>query len=302
MNNCLTLIILLAAALPSAAAGDKTAPGDRLASGSHFSDPAFQDMVETGDGYLNSKNTHLLRSDFNKADARPEQFRDAPAAVPAAALRAAPPPAAAKPAARPAVDRPDLPDLPQGHYKVTFAGESGPVGSYVRPLDAGSKRFAREYALLGVAVKGPSYDQLLPKLEAAGLRFAGEKNTYTAKSRRTVILGWAPYSAFAAIAKVPGVLGVAVEKKTTGVPMKARVRFTLKVPFQNKPNAFVPAFIRRLEEEEGFASEKWFRLPQKGGDSRFSVFEVDGVLPVSAIGELSRSPFVASVEFNDPSL
>ena len=302
MKKNLTIAFLLAAAcaLP-AAAEDRPGSGARPAGGGEFLDPAFQDLVETGDGYLNSKNTAQLR-DFGQA--APGDLRDAPVSARFSAPK--PPPAALK-AAAPAArriapeDRPGLPSLPAGHYKVTFAGESGPVGSYVGPLGSGG-HYAREYALLGVEVKGGSYDKLLPRLEAAGLRFAGEKNTYTAKTKKTVILGWAPYSAMLKIAGLPGVAAVGVEKRSSGVPLKARVCFTLKVPFQNKPNAFVPEFIKRLEQSEGFDTEKWFRLPQKTADSRFSVFEVAGVLPVAAIGDLSRSPFVASVELNDSSL
>lgn len=307
MNKNLTIALLLAAAcaLP-AAAEEKLGVDARLVGGGEFSDPAFQDLVETGDGYLNSKNTSKLR-DFGQAgQAAPGDLRDAPVSASLSAIKA-PPPAALKapvPAAAPkaaAEDRAGLPPLPAGHYKVTFAGESGPVGSYVGPLGSGG-RYAREYALLGVEVKGGSYDKLLPKLEAEGLRFAGEKNTYSGKTKKTLILGWAPYSAMARISRIPGVGAVGVEKKSSGAPMKARVRFTLKVPFQNKPNAFVPEFIRNLEKTEGFDTEKWFRLPQKAADSRFSVFEVDGVLPLASVGELSRSPFVASVEFKDSSL
>ena len=93
-----------------------------------------------------------------------------------------------------------------------------------------------------------------------------------------------------------------MEKKSIGMPLKTKVRFTLKVPYQNKPNAFVPEFIKRLTDKGGFDAETWFRLPQKNAESKFSVFNVTGTLPVDMIGELSRSPFVASVEFNDASL
>lgn len=299
MKKYLALTILLAAAALPAAAEEKLGVDARIIGGGYFSDPAFQDFVETGDGYLNSKNTANLRSDFKAA--APSDLRDAPVSPAPVTLKTPPPPAQA--AARPLPeDRPALPALPRGHYKVTFAGDSGPVGSYVGPLDSGAKKFAREYALLGVEIKGDSYDALLPKLEAAGLRFAGEKNTYSDKKKRTVILGWAPYSAIPKLSKVAGVVGVGVEKKSSGVPMKAKVRFTLKVPYQNRPNAFVPEFLKQLSSEEGFEVANWFRLPQKDAESRFSVFDVTGTLPVAAIGDLSRSPFVASVEFNDSSL
>ena len=115
-------------------------------------------------------------------------------------------------------------------------------------------------------------------------------------------LGWAPYANISKIAKISGVAGVAVEKKSIGMPLKTKVRFTLKVPYQNKPNVFVPEFIKRLTDEGGFDAGNWFRLPQKSAESKFSVFSVTGTLPVDMIGELSRSPFVASVEFNDASL
>ncbi|MBI4350752.1 MAG: hypothetical protein HY550_04890 [Elusimicrobia bacterium] len=304
-KTLLTTLFLAACFAAPALAGDVSPSGDPLAGDSALWDPAFQDFIETSGGYLNSRNTMSIRSDFR-------EFRDAvisaPAASPgnpaAAAVKSAvtaPVPKQVPGAALPE-ERAGLPALPAGHYKVTFAGESGPVGSFVWPLDSGSRKYAREYVLLGVSVGQGSYDKLLLRLEAAGLRFAGEKVSHSGKTRKTVILGWAPYAGIARIAKISGVAGVAVQKKNTGIPLKARVRFTLKVPFQNKPNVFVPEFIRRLTEEGGFYAEAWFRLPQKGADSKFSVFNVTGTLPVDMIGELSRSPFVASVEFNDASL
>jgi hypothetical protein len=292
MNKTSLLVLLLAACSMQAYAQTALSDGDPLAGTGPFSDPAFQDFLETSEhGYLNSKNTMALRSDFR-------EFRDALISAPAPSLKT-PPPAA--PRVLPE-DRPGLPTLPEGHYKVTFAGDSGPVGSFVWPLSGGSKRYARQYVLLGVSVKGDSYDKLLPKLEAAGLKFAGEKTSYSSRNKKTVILGWAPMSAMSRLSKINGVDGVVVEKRGSGVPMKARVRFTLKVPYQNKPNAFVPAFIKNLSEEGGFAAESWFRLPQKTTDSKFSIFDVIGVLPVDMIAPLSRSPFVAGVEFNDASL
>ncbi len=295
MKKNLCLSLLLAAAAAPAAAQSGLSSGDPLAGSGPFSDPAFQDCLETSEnGYLNSRNTMLVRSDFR-------EFRDAVASAPTRSLKGQPPAPAASPRVAPE-DRPGLPDLPSGHYKVTFAGDSGPVGSYVWPLDGGGRRYAREYVLLGVSVRPGPYDKLLPGLEAAGLKFAGEKTAWSAKKKKTVILGWAPLSAMAELSRLPGVEGVAVEKRSGGIPMKARVRFTLKVPYQNKPNSFVPSFIRRLSEEGGFTAEKWFRLPQVPADSRFSIFDVTGVIPVDMIGPLSRSPFVASVEFSDSSL
>jgi len=290
-NNLLYALLLLAcAAFPALA---EELPVDASLTSSGFSDPALQDCMETADGYLNSKNTMNVRTDFR-------DFRDSVISAPAPSLKTPP---AAKAAARALPEeRAGLPALPSGHYKVTFAGESGPLGSFVSPMNAGSKKYAREYVLLGVSVGEGSYDKLLLKLEAAGLRFAGEKIAYANKGKKTVILGWAPYANMAKIAKISGVAGVAVEKKSIGMPLKTKVRFTLKVPYQNKPNIFVPEFIKRLTDEGGFDSAAWFRLPQKNAESKFSVFDVTGTLPVDMIGELSRSPFVASVEFNDASL
>lgn len=302
MKKNLALMLLLAACFATPvlsediASSDVTSAGDPLAGTGPFSDPAFQDFLETTDGYLNSKNTMEVRSDFRN-------FRDSVISAPAPTLKNPAPARIQAPAARVLPEeRAGLPALPSGHYKVTFAGDSGPVGSFVWPMDSGSKKYAREYVLLGISVGEGSYDKLLVKLEAAGLRFAGEKISYGKKTKQMIILGWAPYSSIAEISKMRGVAGVAVEKKTMGVPLKTKVRFTLKVPYQNKPNAFVPEFIKRLTEDGGFSAEAWFRLPQKNSESKFSVFDVTGTLPVDMIGELSRSPFVASVEFRDASL
>lgn len=299
-KNLLYVFLLLAcAALPASADGEQLKIDTLLTGHKGFWDPVFQDCIETADGYLNSKNTMNVNSDFKD----PRGFRDSVISAPASSLRLPAPARAPAAAARILPEeRAGLPTLPSGHYKVTFAGENGPVGSYVRPLDSGSRNYAREYVLLGVAVGEGPYDKLLPRLEAAGLRFAGEKISYGKKDKKTVVLGWAPYANMARIAKIAGVTGVAVEKKSTGMPLKAKVRFTLKVPYQNKPNVFVPKFIKGLTEKSGFDSDNWFRLPQTNAESKFSVFNVTGTLPVDMIGELSRSPFVASVEFDDVSL
>lgn len=293
------MLILLLAVCPAAPASAEniSSSGDPLAGASGIWDPVFQDCIETSAGYLNSKNTMNVRS--NPGETR--EFRDSVISAPATILKT-PVPVKTPAAAAPPEDRTGLPALPAGHYKVTFAGENGPVGSFVWPLDSGSKKYAREYVLLGVDVGEGAYDKLLPRLEAAGLRFAGEKISYGKKTKKTVILGWAPYANISRIAKISGVAGVAVEKKSIGMPLKTKVRFTLKVPYQNKPNLFVPEFIKRLTDKGGFDAENWFRLPQKSAESKFSVFNVTGTLPVDMIGELSRSPFVASVEFNDASL
>jgi len=45
-----------------------------------------------------------------------------------------------------------------------------------------------------------------------------------------------------------------------------------------------------------------FRLPQNSGSAKFTAFEITGSLPVDMVGAVSRSPFVAAVEFKDSSL
>ena len=297
-TNLKYAILILACAAAPASAAELPGVDASLRSGG-ISDPALQDFMETADGYLDSKNTMSIRTDFR--DSR--DFRDSVISAPAPSLKNPGPVKSQVPTVRAQPEeRASLPALPAGHYKVTFAGDSGPVGSFVWPLDSGSKKYAREYVLVGVAVGEGSYDKLLTGLEAVGLRFAGEKISYGEKTKKTVILGWAPYANIARISKLSGVKGVTVEKKGVGMPLKAKIRFTLKVPYQNKPNAFVPEFIKRLTEEDGFDAETWFRLPQKNAESKFSIFDVTGTLPVDMISELSRSPFVASVEFNDASL
>ena len=266
---------------------------------SPFSDPAFQDCLETTDGYLNSKNTMKVVTDFGT----PGDFRDSPVSAPAPTLKNPAPVKAVVPAAAPRPVQAEGPALPAGHYKVTFAGEGGSIGSFVWPVGTGPKKYAREYVFISVTPSGKDYSELLSRLESeGGFRFVGEKTFYTRESRRTVILGWAPAVNLIKIGRLKGVQQAAIEKKSFGVPLKAKVRFTLKVPYQNRPNAFVPGFIKTLTENSGFTAENWFRLPQKGSDSKFSVFDVTGSLPVDMIGDLSRSPFVASVEFNDSSL
>ncbi|MEK7721376.1 MAG: hypothetical protein AAB359_03195 [Elusimicrobiota bacterium] len=158
-----TILLLACAAVPASAA-EQLKLNTLLTGGSGFWDPAFQDCMETADGYLNSKNTMNVRSDFRN-------FRDSVISVPAPLLKN---PAPAK-------------------TQTPAAGE---------------------YVLLGVAVGEGSYDRLLTRLEAAGLRFAGEKIAHAKKSKKTVILGWAPYANIAKIAKISGVAGVLVEEKS----------------------------------------------------------------------------------------
>jgi len=265
---------------------------DQPANDNPFSDPTLQDYMETSDGYLNSKNTMNVRTDFaDTAKAPASGMRDALISAPVPTLKN-PAPAAARPAKEPAA-------VPAGQYKVTFAGDSGPLGSFVWPVGAGPK-FAREYVFLTVTPAVQPYDELLTRLEkTTGFRFAGEKTSYFGSVKRTVIMGWVPSGNMPAVSRTRGVAKVSIEKKSSGVPLKAHVRFTLKVPYQNKPGTFVPDFIKKLTDEQGFSAENWFRLPQKGAGARFSMYDVTGTLPVDMIGDLSRSPFVASVVCDD---
>jgi hypothetical protein len=296
-KNLISSLILTAFCAAAVCAQESLQVDPRIIGGGPFSDPAFQDFIETGNGYLVSANTNKIRTDFS-------DFRDSPITQAAPTLKN-PVPQAAKPAApagQPAV-KSGSPALPAGHYKVTFAGESGPVGSFVWPLGEGTRRYAREYVFMSVTPADKDYSKLLPKLEAeAGFRFAGEKTFYSRNSKRTVVLGWAPAANLIKITGMKGVRSAAIEKKGAGIPLRTKVRFTLKVPYQNRPNEFVPDFLKRLSDEGGFTAGAWFRLPQKGADTKFSVFDVTGTLPVDMISNLSRSPFVASVEFNDASL
>ncbi len=296
-NLTIALFLAVCCAVPALAEDtpDTARSAAKVTEANPFSDPEFQDMMETSDGYLNSKNTMKVRSDFS-------DFRDSPVSTPAPSLKH-PTPAKVQAAAAPKTVKAEGPAFPAGHYKVTFAGDAGPVGSFVWPIGEGPKNYAREYVFLSVQLEEKDYSKILPRLEAdAGFRFVGEKTYYSRNSQKTTILGWAPSANFSKIMKMKGVSGAAVEKKTAGMPLKTKVRFTLKVPYQNRPNAFVPDFIKQLTEQNGFAAENWFRLPQKSADSKFSVFGVTGTIPVGMISELSRSPFVASVEFNDPAL
>lgn len=291
MKKYLLGAIILSFSWAAAAAQTAGARKDPLAGSGPFADPVFQDFLETSDGgYLNAKNTMLVRTDFG-------DLRDS-VASPRASLRDVRPPPASAGGSAPK----DAPAYPAGHYKVTFAGEAGPLGSYVMPVGSPAAVYPREYVLLGVSVAGGDYDALLPALERAGLRFAGEKDSYSSGRKRTVVLGWAPYSAIPAVSRVRGVAGVSVENRRSGMQLRARVRFTLKVPFQNGPDTFVPRFLKRLSKSGGFVAESWTRLPVEGGDSRFSVFDVTGTMPVDMVSDLSASPFVASVELKDSSL
>ena len=201
-----------------------------------------------------------------------------------------------KPPGRPAARPPSLPTLPVDYYKVTFAGDTGPIASFVKPLGREGVS-PREYVFVSILPKEKNYCGMLKEIAvSAGFRFSGEKTLYFKNARKTVVLGWAQSARLDAIYKNPKVAGVSVEKKSSGIPLKTRVKFILKVPYQNHPGAFVSRFIKNLGSDKGFVSENVFRLPAPGGSSKFAAFDVTGNISIEMVGELSRSPFVVSVE------
>jgi hypothetical protein len=193
---------------------------------------------------------------------------------------------------------------PGQYYKVTFAYESGPLSSYVGPLDpnALSGFKAGDYVFITVLPGMNDHRAFIETLAGTGFKFAGEKTYFTGGRKKTFLLGWAPYSKLAAIRRHPQVRGLVIEKKTPGVPYRTRIRFTLRAPGGERAGVFVAEFVRRLSSSTGFTAENSFRLPQNSRNAKFAAFEVTGSLPVEMVGEISRSPFVAAVEFHDKSL
>ena len=143
---------------------------------------------------------------------------------------------------------------------------------------------------------------MIKALSGTGFKFAGEKTYFTGGGKQTFLLGWAPYSKLESIYKHPQVSRVTIEKKSAGIPFRTGVRFTLRAPGGTLSGVFVSDFLRQLSASTGFASENVFRLPQNTGNAKFTAFEITGSLPVDMVGEISRSPFVAAVEFRDKSL
>ncbi|HAH31291.1 MAG TPA: hypothetical protein DCL44_03140 [Elusimicrobia bacterium] len=262
-----------------------------------YSDPAFQDFVETSYGYLNPENTAKVRGDF----------RDAPVSPDTPSLKKLKPPPLMPQQAAAAVTAvgegaQNLPVLPADYYKLTFAGDKGPIASFVKPLGREGVS-PREYVFVSILPKETGYAGMVEEITvSADFKFSGEKTLYLKNTKKILVLGWAQTAKLAAIYKNPKVAGVSVEKRSSGIPLKTRVKFTLKVPYQNRPGVFVSQFIKTLSSDKGFVSENVFRLPSRGGASKFTAFDVTGSIPVDMVGELSRSPFVAAVEMKDSSL
>ena len=264
---------------------DSARPGS-----SPYSDPVYQDFIETSYGYLKPSNSINVRGDFRDALAP----LDTPSLK---KIRPVPKPASqSRPAGLTDSRHQSLPVLPADYYKVSFAGDTGPIASFVKPLGREGVS-SREYVFVSILPKEKNYCGMLKEIAvSAGFRFSGEKTLYLKNARTTVVLGWAQSARLDAIYKNPGVAGVSVEKKSSGVPLRTRVKFTLKVPYQNRPGVFVSRFIKNLGADKGFVSENVFRLPAFGGSSKFTAFDVTGSISVDRVGELSSSPFVVSVE------
>ena len=274
-----------------------------------FLDPSFQDFVETAYGYRNPKNTPNVINDFRDAltslpvttlmTVQPPRSPGASLSLVKSGSGAADPVPAVK-AAAPAAAKP----APGQYYKVTFAHEPGPLSSYVSPLDpnALSGFSAGDYVFITVLPKSDDHASVIKDLSGAGFKFAGEKTYFNGSGKNTFLLGWAPYSKLASIYKNPGVRRVGIEKKASGVPFRTRIRFTLRAPGGARSGEFVSDFVRQLTTASGFASESVTRLPQNSGSAKFTAFEITGSLPVDMVSAVSRSPFVAAVEFQDKSL
>ena len=283
----------------------------RLAGSPLYSDPVYQDFVETSYGYLNPNNIIKVRGDFRDAlsplDApslketrpfflpSPKNLQGKPRYdVPLAAAGDKGPRQAGGAAAK--NEGEGLPVLPADYYKVTFAGDNGPIASFVKPLGRASVS-PREYVFVSVLPKERNYDGMLKEIAvSAGFRFSGEKTLYFKGAKRTIVLGWAQSARLDSIYRNPKVAGVSVEKKSSGIPLKTRVKFTLKVPYQNRPAAFVSRFVKDLGSDRGFVSENIFRLPSSGDSSKFTAFDITGSIYIDSVGELARSPFVVAVE------
>lgn len=267
-----------------------------------FLDPSFQDFVETAYGYRNPQNTPRVINDF----------RDALTSLPITTLMTSQSTVikgpVAVPAVKSAVPAPAAPaavkSAPGQYYKVTFANESGPISSYVSSLDpnALSGFRAGDYVFITVLPKDDDHAAVIKALSGTGFKFAGEKTYFNGSGKKTFLLGWAPCAKLESIYKNPKVRRVGIEKKASGVPFRTRIRFTLRAPGGERSGAFVSDFVRQLTSASGFTSESVFRLPQNSGNAKFTAFEVTGSLPVDMVGEISRSPFVAAVEFQDKSL
>ncbi|HOW88798.1 MAG TPA: hypothetical protein PL037_00845, partial [Elusimicrobiales bacterium] len=193
---------------------------------------------------------------------------------------------------------------PGRHYKVTFAGESGPISSYVGPLGSGAASGFKigDYTFVSILPRAADIPSVIKALAEEGFRFSGEKTFFTPEGKKTLIMGWASYSRLDRITKNPLVLRTAVESKPSGSQFRARIRFTLRAPGGENSAVFVEDFVRNLGSSAGFSAENVSRVPAASGSSKFTAFEVTGSIPLEMIGSVSMSPFVAAVELQDQSL
>ncbi len=262
-----------------------------------YLDPALQDYVEMVYGYKNPVYAPKIPSDL----------RDSLTSISAPGLKNAPAlkgPALTAPVPGPVAPLQRAAAVPGQYYKVTFANENGPLSAFVAPLDPNALTGFKvgDYVFISLLPKTGDHAGLISALSANGFKFSGEKTFFTDSGKKTYLLGWVPYASLTAICGHPGVLKVAMEKKAAGMPIKTNVRFTLRAPSGERADEFVADFLKRLNDRTGFTSESVVRLPQNPAHAKFTAFDVTGSLPVDMVSELSRSPFVAAVEFNDKSL
>lgn len=291
----------------AAAQNDFTPPSPDM---NPYMDPAFQDYVETVYGYRNPKHAPKYINDFRDALTSPlETFKTARPSVTDRTQATGRTQYAGDKSREEAIPTGAIGSSfnqkkPGQYYKVTFANERGPLSAYVDPLDSDalSGFKAGDYVFITVFPRTEDHAAVIKALSATGFKFAGEKTYFTGGGKKTFLLGWAPYSKLESVYKHPQVRRVAIEKKTSGIPFRTRVRFTLRAPGGALAGVFVSDFIRRLSADKGFTSERVFRLPQNAGNAKFTAFDVTGSLPLDMVGEISRSPFVAAVEFKDKNL
>ena len=268
-----------------------------------FLDPGFQDYAETSYGYLNKQYAPGPAADFR------DSLTDITvAAMPPAPLRTYQQPLTGSvtlAAGREiAANTPQSGARPGQYYKVTFAGESGPISAWVSPLDQDtvSGFNAGSYVFMSVLPKAGEDAAVTKALSEYGFQFAGEKISVTDGERRARLLGWAPYSKIERIYKNPLVLRVAVERKNSEAPFRTGIRFTLRAPGGGSSEAFVEDFLRALGSTAGFSYQTVFRLPKNPGNSKFTAFDITGSLPADMVNAVFLSPFVAAMEFQDKSL
>lgn len=244
-----------------------------------FTDPAFQDYLQVTDGSL-----------APALYPKPSDLRDSPASAPAPSLKTM----AMQPAA------PAAPKPPQGYfYKVTFAGEAGPISSVVPAPGSGAPGVNLDYVYVRLQPREAEYMPLVRELSSScGFRFAGEQVARAGKDSVVYVLGFVPSARLERVYSNPGVLKVALDKSPAGSAPKTRVEFTLKIPCLADCDSFIASFMSSMGRASGFSAEGLGAVPAQPG-SKFSAYSVSGTIEADKVGELLASPFVAGVRFPD---